>query len=437
MTRIERLAALLEEPLLVAGPPYVLGGQANVHYLTGLHSSNAAVLVEPDGSATLYTDFRYANRARALDGAEVVETARGLIPAIGELLSGRRILIEEQHLPHAFFRALADAGVDAVPISGLVETLRAVKDDDEIACMRRASALSDEVFAALAQERFSGRSERELAWWIERSFREGGAEGVSFEAVVGAGATAASPHAVPGDAPIEAGVLVVVDAGCVLDGYCSDCTRTFAVGDISQRLSELYALCHEAQLAGLAAVAPGVQGSDADAASRTLIEAQGLGWAYGHGMGHGVGLQIHEAPTLRPESTDVLEAGNVVSVEPGIYIPDEGAGVRIEDLVLVTDDGCERLTAVHEGAPDGRVGAGQLSPLQCRGHGRDRQHEPVSQRDAHRDRRRGLADRRVPAREARQGWCVRADEAEGTRRPAPSSIARFAPARSSRASTPR
>ncbi|MGH3128232.1 MAG: M24 family metallopeptidase [Gaiellaceae bacterium] len=344
MTRVERLAALLEEPLLVAGPPYVVGGQANVRYLTGLQSSNAAVLVEPDGAATLYTDFRYANRARALEGFEVVETARGLIPAVGELLAGRRIGFEEQHLPHALYRTLVDAGVDAVPASGLVESLRAVKDNEEIARMRRGGALSDEVFAALSRERFSGRSERELAWWIERSFRERGAEGVSFEAVVGAGATAASPHAVPGDAPIEPGVLVVVDAGCLLDGYCSDCTRTFAVGGISERLQELYALCLEAQLAGLGAVAPGVHGRDADAASRTLIEGRDLGWAYGHGMGHGVGLQIHEAPTLRPDSADVLEAGNVVSVEPGIYIPDEGVGVRIEDLVLVTEDGRERLT---------------------------------------------------------------------------------------------
>ena len=242
------------------------------------------------------------------------------------------------------YRVLTEAGVDAVPAGPVVESLRAVKDDEEIAIMRRAGALSDEVFAALATERFTGRTERELAWWIERAFRDAGAEGVSFPAVVAAGESGSTPHAVPGDSVISAGVLVTVDAGCVVDGYCSDCTRTFAVGAVSDRLAELYALCLEAQLAGLAAVGPAVAGRDADAASRAPIEAAGLGWAYGHGMGHGVGIQIHEAPTLRPESTDVLEPGNVVSVEPGIYVPGEG-GVRIEDLVLVTADGRERLTA--------------------------------------------------------------------------------------------
>ena len=306
----------------------MLGGQANVRYLTGLQSSNAAVLVEPDASATLFTDFRYASRAREVAGVTFVETARSLLPPIGELLTGRRVAFEDAHLPYAGYRALVDAGVEAVPSSGLVESLRTVKDESEIAAMRRASALSDEIFAGLARERFTGRTERELAWWIERSFREAGAEGASFDTVVAAGETASSPHAVPGDRPIEAGVLVTIDAGCILDGYCSDCTRVFAVGEVSDRLSELHALCLEAQLGGLAAVGPGVHGRDADAASRVAIESAGLGWAYGHGLGHGVGLQIHEAPVLRPESTDVLELGNVVSVEPGIYLPDD-AGVRI------------------------------------------------------------------------------------------------------------
>ena len=344
MTRIERLAALLEEPLLVAGPPYVVGGQANVRYLTGLSSSNAALLVRPDAAATLFADFRYAARAREVEGVEFVETARSLLSSIAEHLQGGRIGFEAQHLPYEGYRVLADAGIDAVATTGLVESLRAVKDEGETATMRRAGALSDEVFAALSKERFTGRTERELAWWVERSFRDSGAEGVSFPTVVAAGETGTSPHAVPGDRVIGEGVLVTVDAGCVLDGYCSDCTRTFAVGSVSERLSELYALCLEAQLAGLAAVGPGVHGRDADAASRVGIEGAGLGWAYGHGLGHGVGIQIHEGPVLRPESTDVLQPGNVVSVEPGIYVPGEG-GVRVEDLVLVTADGCERLTA--------------------------------------------------------------------------------------------
>jgi Xaa-Pro aminopeptidase len=343
VTRIERLAALLEDPLLVAGPPYILGGQANVRYLTGLDSSNSALLVEPDGSATLYADFRYAHRGRQVPDVEFVEVARSLLPAIGEQLAGRRIAFEEANLPYAGYRALVDAGVDAAPTGPLVESIRAVKDDAEIAIMRRAGALSDEIFDALSQERFGGRTERELVWWVERSFRDAGADGVSFPTVVAAGETGTSPHAVPGDEPIEEGVLVIVDAGCMVDGYCSDCTRTFAVGEVSERLREIYALCLEAQLAGLAAVAPGVHGKDADAAARNVIAEAGLGDAFGHGLGHGVGVQIHEWPVLRPESTDVLEPGNVVTVEPGIYLPGTG-GVRIEDLVLVTDDGAERLT---------------------------------------------------------------------------------------------
>lgn len=342
-TRRERLAGLLELPLLVAGLPGASGGQVNVRYLTGLSSSNAAVLVEPDGRTTLYTDFRYAPRAREVAGVDFVETPRDLLPAVGALLAGRRIAFEAENLPYASYQTLCAAGVDPLPTRGLVESLRAVKDADELAAVRRAAALSDEVFAALAAERFSGRSERELAWWVERRFREAGAEALSFPAVVAAGEGGSIPHAVPGERVVEEGMLVTVDAGCVLDGYCSDCTRTFAVGAVSARLRELHALCLEAQLAGLAAVAPGARARDVDAAARAVIEAAGLGPAFGHGLGHGVGLEIHEAPALRPESEDVLEPGNVVTVEPGLYLPGEG-GVRIEDLALVTAGGHERLT---------------------------------------------------------------------------------------------
>ncbi len=343
MSRIARLAERLDAPLLVTYEP-------NLRYLTGFSSSNAALLVEPDGTATLYADFRYASRGREVEGVTFVEVSRYLIASLAERLAGRTIAFEAAHLQYSSVETLEAGGVTARPTTGLVEALRAVKDDGEIDAIRRAGALSDEVFELLVNERFTGRSERELCWWVERTFRDHGAEDVSFGTVVAAGATASSPHAIPGDARIEPGVLVVVDAGCVVSGYCSDCTRTFAVGDVSDRLLELYSFCLDAQLAGLAAVGPGVTGVDADAASRAPIETEGLGGAYGHGLGHGVGIEVHEAPVLRPESTDTLEPGNVVSVEPGIYLPEEGCGVRIEDLVLVTEDGRERLTRVHEGA---------------------------------------------------------------------------------------
>jgi Xaa-Pro aminopeptidase len=334
--RIQKLARRLELPLLVTSG-------ANIWYLTGLRSSNAAVLVEPDESATVYTDFRYAEKARALEGVSFVETSRYLFASLAELLSGRRVAFEEAQLTVAAHRTIADGGVELVPAAGLVEALRVVKDEEEIVTLRDAAARSDELFTALASQRFVGRTERELSWWIERFFREAGADQLSFPPIVAAGVTGASPHADPGETVIEPDTLVTVDAGCVVDGYCSDCTRTLATGTPPQRLLDAYELCRQAQLAGLEAVRAGVSGRDADAASRKPIEEAGLGWAYGHGLGHGVGVELHEAPVLRPESTDVLEPGNTVTVEPGIYLPGVG-GVRIEDLVLVTAEGCERLT---------------------------------------------------------------------------------------------
>ena len=336
MSRLERLAAGLSEPLLVTDG-------VNVRYLTGFESSNCALLVELGAETTLYTDFRYLEAARAVEGVEVVQTRRDVAGALTELLGGRRVGFEAAKISYAQWETIGGGDVDLVPTRGLVEALRAVKDDDELATIRRAAAISDAVYEALAQQSLVGRAEAEVAWWIERTFREHGAEALSFGSIVASGENGARPHAGAGDTIIAEGTLVTVDMGCVVDGYCSDCTRTFATGEPPTQLAEAYELGSKAQLDGLAAVRPGASGVDVDAASRTAIAEAGLAEAYGHGLGHGVGLEVHEAPTLRPESTSVLAVRNVVTVEPGLYLPGVG-GCRIEDLVAVTEDGCEIMT---------------------------------------------------------------------------------------------
>jgi Xaa-Pro aminopeptidase len=336
VSRIERLAALLDEPLLVSSG-------VNVRYLTGLASSNAALLVEPDGDATLYTDFRYAQKAAKLEGVRFEQTARAVVADLATRLAGRRIGIETHVVTVAALHTLRDGGVDVVPTERLVERLRAVKEPAELETIREAAAISDRVFGALAEERFAGRTEIDLAWRVRELFHEHGSSELSFDTMVAAAENGASPHSDNRDVAIAANTLVIVDAGCSVDGYASDCTRTFATGELDDELGRLYETCLEAQLAGLDAMAPGVSGAAADAAARDVIAAAGWGDHFGHGLGHGIGLEVHEAPTSRPESTDTLEPGNVLSCEPGIYLPGR-AGVRIEDMVLITDGGRERLT---------------------------------------------------------------------------------------------
>ena len=332
--RLDRLRAVLEEPLLVSSA-------INVRYLTGFKSSNAVLLVEPD-RVRLFTDFRYAERARAVAGVELVETRRNVFADLALQLEGR-IAFEAGDLTYDRHEALSSAGVELVPRRGLVEALRVVKEETELAAIRRAAAIGDEAFRQLAEERFAGRTERELAWRMEALFHELEADGLSFPVTVAAGANAALPHTEPGDRTIEPGDAVLVDAGCTVDGYCSDCTRTFAVGSLSRELERAYEVCRRAQEIGLAAVAPAVPGIDVDRIARDVIDHEGLGQAFGHGLGHGIGLVVHEAPYLNPESSDVLAPGNAVTVEPGIYLSGLG-GIRIEDLVIVGEDGPEVLT---------------------------------------------------------------------------------------------
>jgi Xaa-Pro aminopeptidase len=325
--RVDRLRASLEEPLLVTTG-------VNVRYLTGLQSSNVAMLID-DERIVLFTDFRYAEAARSLEGVEFVQSQRSLLKTVGETLEGR-IGFEAGALTYDGWEKLGDAGLELVPRRGLVERLRAVKDEGELVAIREAARITDQAYAAFAEERFVGRTERDLAWRLEQIFHELGAHASAFEIIVGSGPTGALPHGRPTDRVVEPNTTVVVDAGAVFRAYNSDCTRTFATGDLPDDLAQAYEVCLRGQLAGLGAMRAGVSGSEADEAARSVIDAAGLGEKFGHGLGHGVGLLVHESPTARPESEDMLEPGNVITCEPGIYLEGRG-GVRIEDLVLVTE----------------------------------------------------------------------------------------------------
>jgi Xaa-Pro aminopeptidase len=310
--------------------------------LTGFDSSNASLLVESDG-ARLFTDFRYAERARAVEGVEFVETKRYMYSDLPELLPDR-VAFEADAMTYANYEFLRAGGVELVPRRGIVESLRVVKEAEELEAIRRATEVTDEAYGRLVEEPFGGRTEKALVWRMEQLLHDCGADGLAFDVDIAAGPTAASPHALPGDRVVQEGDMVLVDAGAKVAGYCSDSTRTFAVGDVSSSLRDLYELVRRAQQAGLDAVRAGVSGREADAAARAVIAEAGYGENFGHGLGHGLGLLVHEAPNLRPESEDVLAAGNVVTVEPGIYLSGV-AGIRIEDLVVVTDEGCEVLTS--------------------------------------------------------------------------------------------
>ena len=332
--RIERLQALIEEPLLVTNPK-------NVIYLAGFDSSNAALLVDQD-RVQLFTDFRYLEAARAVEDVEVVQTKRSVITALAEKLSGP-IGFEATNVVYADYLTLKDGGLDLRPHNGLVESLRAIKEEGELEILRRACAITDRVFERLTEVKFVGRTEREVSWDLTRLFHEEGGEGLAFESIVGAGPTGARPHARAGDRKIGAGELVVIDAGCTVEGYASDYTRTFATGPLDDEAKEVYATVLAAQQAGLDAIRADIPAIDADNAARRVVEESPFAGTFGHGLGHGLGLDVHELPRMGPDTEDILAPGNVVTVEPGVYLP-ERFGVRIEDLVVVTDDGHEVLS---------------------------------------------------------------------------------------------
>jgi Xaa-Pro aminopeptidase len=352
--RVGRLARELGERdldvLLVDNP-------VDVRYLTGFTGTAGLALVAGEehrerlGPLRFLTDFRYATQS----GEQLPESFQREIVA-GELLegvalaladAGGRLGFDEAHLTvkaHGRLRALLGDLWELVPCAGAVAGLRAIKEPAEIARMRAAAELADEALRGVLDAGMVGRTEREVAIELELRMRRLGAEAPSFPSIVAAGANAALPHAVPHAQEIPRDVLVTVDWGALLDGYCSDCTRTYATGEgVSGQAREIYELVLDAQKQGLAAVKAGPTGREVDAVAREVIDQGGHGAHFGHGLGHGVGLEVHEGPYLNTEYPGQLAAGNVVTIEPGVYLSGVG-GVRIEDLAIVTDEGLEVLT---------------------------------------------------------------------------------------------
>ena len=345
--RIDRLRGLLPG----AGVDALLVTHlTNVRHLTGFTGSAGLLVVTPD-DLVFVTDGRYDAQATrqvggALGGARIEITGSEQRRVVADAVAGcGAVGLEAEHVSWAAKRRYAEdwfPGRDLIATSGLVEELRLVKDDAELVRMAAAAAVADAALAEVRHRLLEGPTEAEFGLELDTAMRRLGASSPSFETIVASGPNGALPHARPTDRRIGDGDIVVLDFGAVVDGYCSDMTRTLAVGRLTDVQSRMLEVVTEAQAAGVAAVAAGVPAAEVDAACRAVIAEAGWGDAFTHGTGHGVGLDIHEAPRVAGSSDATLDAGQVVTVEPGVYLPEHG-GVRVEDSLVVTTDGSRPL----------------------------------------------------------------------------------------------
>jgi len=348
MTRASRVAAVVADRELDA---LLVTALFNVRWLSGFSGSNGLAVIGTgdDGARRFLTDFRYLSQIEdQLDAAWDRDIRPDLLAAAAEALAPGRVGFDDATMSvkeFARLQTLVPDGVELVAAGGLVEELRAVKDEAELVKLRAAAQLADEAFEEVVSAGLVGRTERDVALDLEVAMRRRGADGVSFPPIIAAGTHGALPHAEPRDVPIPANTLVVIDWGAMLDGYASDCTRTVATGPLDPRDRAIYDTVLLAQEAALAAVVPGPTGKEVDAVARDIIDAAGHAEHFGHGLGHGVGLEVHEGPRLSKQGETALVAGHVVTVEPGIYVPG-AVGVRIEDVVAVTPDGHEVLSTL-------------------------------------------------------------------------------------------
>lgn len=338
--RIQRLRSELAKSGLDG---MLLTSLVNMRYLSGFTSVDATVLITA-GSAILFTDFRYTIQAREQTRGlyDVREFARGkLYEDIEKALAEntvRRCGFEQEDMTVARFERFRQMPVTFVPFGTETSKLRMVKSADEIDSMAKAQAIADAAYTQFLDTVRPGMTEREAAAELLYICGKLGSEGPSFDPIIGSGPNGAMCHAVPGERKLQSGDLVVTDFGCKVDGYCSDMTRTFGIGKLDPELVKIYGIVLEAQLRTLDALKPGITGKQLDATARDFIASKGYGDCFGHGLGHGFGLNIHESPTGNAASDEVLRPGMTMTVEPGIYIEGLG-GVRIEDCCVVTENG--------------------------------------------------------------------------------------------------
>lgn len=349
--RVDRLrAAMVERDL----DGFVVSDLSSLRWLTGFTGSNGAAVVTAE-SFTFVTDGRYATQApdqlsQAGCAAAVVLDRWLVTGAVAALGESRRVGLEADVITWSVLQRWEDETADRVelvPTTRVLAELRAVKDQAELARIEKAARIVDGVLAGVKEQLVPGVTERQIGQALDDGIRASGASGPGYETIVGSGPNAALPHARPTDRAMETGDLVVIDVGGLVDGYRSDMTRTFVIGGAEaadETAIEIHNLVTEAQAAGVATVRPGIEAREVDEACRSIIRDAGHGDHFGHGTGHGVGLDIHELPSVHATDTAILQPGHVLTVEPGVYLPGFG-GVRVEDLVVVTETGCRSLTS--------------------------------------------------------------------------------------------
>lgn len=339
-SRLDNLKNLIENNQAV-----IISGYPNIFYYSGFTSEDATLVISHENQYII-TDSRYTIQAREQAKGFIVEDKANALKKVISQLNVNQIGYEENHVSMSEYmnlKKIIPQTIEFLPMQSIISKPRKNKDVEEIKRIAEAERLGDEAFLYILKKIKSGKTEREIALELEFFMKKNGASALSFDTIAASGKRSAMPHGTASDKVIEQGDFLTLDFGCVLDGYCSDMTRTVAIGKVSDKLKNIYDIVFKAQAAALREIEEGKKCSEIDFVARNIIQEAGYGENFGHGLGHSVGIEIHESPSFSPKCEEVIENGHVITVEPGIYIDGLG-GVRIEDVIAVQEGKCINLT---------------------------------------------------------------------------------------------